>query len=164
MNKHKLSFEELDFIACTVGPGSFGGLRVGVAAVNALKILVPKVQVLGFNTLEVVANAALPIDAKSLVAVSHGNKCYIARSDTQGRLLEEISAVHKDELAALVGKNAKLITVESGNSFIPGSKVVNLNAAAVMRFAQKVIQEERINLYNQVSPIYISEPSITVAK
>jgi tRNA threonylcarbamoyl adenosine modification protein YeaZ len=52
-----LAFADLDRIAVTVGPGSFTGLRVGIAAARGLALVV-KCPVVGLGTLAVHAEAA----------------------------------------------------------------------------------------------------------
>lgn len=54
-----IAFADLDLIAVTVGPGTFTGVRVGVAAARALA-LVQNIPVLGISTLELLAQAAVP--------------------------------------------------------------------------------------------------------
>ena len=53
-----ISFADLEFIAVTVGPGTFTGVRVGLAAARALA-LVQNIPVLGIGTLELLAQAAV---------------------------------------------------------------------------------------------------------
>lgn len=52
-----LTYKELSAIACTVGPGSFTGLRVGLSAARAIG-LATGLPVLGYTTLEVLGFAA----------------------------------------------------------------------------------------------------------
>jgi tRNA threonylcarbamoyladenosine biosynthesis protein TsaB len=52
-----LAFADLDRLAVTVGPGSFTGLRVGIAAARGLALVV-KCPVIGLGTLAVHAEAA----------------------------------------------------------------------------------------------------------
>ncbi len=49
-----LAYTDLDLIATTVGPGSFTGMRIGIAAARAMS-LAAGIPVLGLTTLEVVA-------------------------------------------------------------------------------------------------------------
>ena len=50
MRKAQLDFAELDRIAVTVGPGSFTGLRVGIAAARGIGVAAMK-PVVGLTTL-----------------------------------------------------------------------------------------------------------------
>lgn len=48
------SMEEIDRFACTVGPGSFTGVRIGVSVANAFSLALNK-EVVGISTLEAMA-------------------------------------------------------------------------------------------------------------
>ncbi len=81
------SFSAIDRVAVTVGPGSFTGLRVGIAAARAIGIACG-VPVVGVSTLAALA-APLILDEKTdLVAVAidarHGN-VYFAAFEPDGR-------------------------------------------------------------------------------
>ncbi len=51
--------EEVDLLACTVGPGSFTGLRIGVSTVKGLALAMAR-PVVGVSTLEALAVNAIP--------------------------------------------------------------------------------------------------------
>jgi len=53
-----IAYEELDLIAVTIGPGTFTGVRVGLAAARALA-LVQDIPVLGVGTLELLAQGQI---------------------------------------------------------------------------------------------------------
>jgi tRNA threonylcarbamoyladenosine biosynthesis protein TsaB len=53
-----VNYEALDLIAVTIGPGTFTGVRVGLAAARALA-LVQDIPVLGVGTLELLAQMAV---------------------------------------------------------------------------------------------------------
>ena len=61
------SVSELDLVACTVGPGSFTGLRIGVTTAKTLSYAAG-CQILGVPTLDVVAEQA-PEQIQTLTAV-----------------------------------------------------------------------------------------------
>lgn len=52
-----LGYPDLSAVACTVGPGSFTGLRVGLSSARAIG-LAANLPVLGYTTLEVLAYAS----------------------------------------------------------------------------------------------------------
>ena len=62
---------DLDGIAVTIGPGSYTGLRVGLAVAKGLA-LANQVALVGVDTLDVVAAAFGPLNGKLLVAAEAG--------------------------------------------------------------------------------------------
>ncbi len=74
MDRGGIGFDRLDAIAVTIGPGSFTGIRVGVAAARGFG-LARDIAVLGTTTLEslaVQAVAAWPADGALLAAIGGG--------------------------------------------------------------------------------------------
>ncbi len=51
----KLDFKDIDALACTIGPGSFTGLRIGMTTAKILALALKK-PVLGINTLALMAH------------------------------------------------------------------------------------------------------------
>jgi tRNA threonylcarbamoyladenosine biosynthesis protein TsaB len=89
-----LGFSDLDRIAVTVGPGSFTGVRVGIAAARGLA-LVTGCPVAGIGTLDVIAETAreiagsLPVMA---VLDAKRDEVYAQAFDAAGRPLWEPEA------------------------------------------------------------------------
>ncbi len=54
LDKSKTQYSELSAVAATIGPGSFTGIRIGLASARAIGFAA-KIPVLGFNSLEVMA-------------------------------------------------------------------------------------------------------------
>jgi len=89
MNSADATFDSLDRIAVTVGPGSFTGLRVGLSAARGFA-LVAKKPAVGVSTLAaltaplITENEAVPVVA--VVDAKHGN-LYMQMVGAGGRLL-----------------------------------------------------------------------------
>jgi tRNA threonylcarbamoyladenosine biosynthesis protein TsaB len=72
-----LSLEDVQKIGVTVGPGSFTGIRVGVAAARGLALALG-IECVGVCTLEVLARTASQTDALVLAAINaHRDEVYV---------------------------------------------------------------------------------------
>lgn len=101
-----LGFADLHRIAVTVGPGSFTGVRVGIAAARGFA-LVTGCPVAGVGTLDVIAEAALQsAGAVPVMAVldAKRDEVFARAFDAAGRPLLDPVATHP---AALAGKLAE---------------------------------------------------------
>lgn len=74
LDKSKTQYSELSAVATTVGPGSFTGIRIGLASARAIGFAA-KIPVLGFNSLEVMAFGAKLQEANSpILAILNAGK------------------------------------------------------------------------------------------
>lgn len=116
-------FSAIGRVAVTVGPGSFTGIRVGVAAARALG-LACKVPVIGISTLAALAAPSISANTPSriLAAIDARHGCVYAQGfATDGStLLEARHAPVADVLAAmgpgplqLVGPGASMLAIEA---------------------------------------------------
>jgi tRNA threonylcarbamoyladenosine biosynthesis protein TsaB len=114
-----IGFAELDLIAATLGPGSFTGVRIAIAAARGFA-LVTSAKLWGTDSLTVMARAALTSGASGsgtpvAVAVdARGDRLYAGLYDCRGRKLDgplligadEAVALLPDDLAIAVGSGA----------------------------------------------------------
>lgn len=103
MRAAEARYAELDLVAVTVGPGSFTGLRIGLAAARGIA-LAAGVPALGITSFAAVA-AAVRADASDRdLAVAIDDRrggVYWQEFDSAGRPIGEPRAVGPDQLAAL---------------------------------------------------------------
>jgi tRNA threonylcarbamoyladenosine biosynthesis protein TsaB len=107
MDAAKLEFAELDRIAVTTGPGSFTGLRVGIAAARGIALAAGKPSV-GLSTL---AAYAAPLIAKDdtipvvVVIDARHDQVYLQVFGVGGRtvVLPRIAPIHEAVRAAALG-------------------------------------------------------------
>jgi len=105
MDAARLDFRELDRIAVTVGPGSFTGLRVGIAAARAIG-LAAGVPVVGVTTLSALMAALVSVDKRRLLAAAidarHG-QVYFQLVAPGGRTVIPPSVVGVRDAVRLIG-------------------------------------------------------------
>ena len=104
MAKAGVSYAALDRIAVTVGPGSFTGVRVGLAAARGLGLAAGK-PVVGVMTTEVLAAAVPEIERKDGVHIlaaidTKRGDLYVQQFDSAARAAGTVVALAPDDLAA----------------------------------------------------------------
>jgi tRNA threonylcarbamoyladenosine biosynthesis protein TsaB len=115
---------DLDLIAATVGPGSFTGVRIAIAAARGLA-LVTNAKLFGTDSLAVMAQAALGAGAKPhgpfAVAVdARRGMFYFGLFDARGSALEGPLLLAPDEAARLLPASLTL-AVGSGAVLLAGA-------------------------------------------
>jgi tRNA threonylcarbamoyl adenosine modification protein YeaZ len=109
MEQADCRFEDLERIAVTVGPGSFSGVRVGVAAARGLS-LATGAPLVGLTTLAVMARRARResgVAADNPISIAHDarrGQVYFGRFDGHGASLDEIALLTPALAAARMGE------------------------------------------------------------
>jgi tRNA threonylcarbamoyl adenosine modification protein YeaZ len=169
MSKVEGGFASLDRIAVTVGPGSFTGIRIGLAAGQAIA-LACKADIVGVSTLAALAAPLIldPFDGVVAAAIDarHG-KVYIAAFGPDGRpvltprrvsALEALRALGTGPLL-LIGSGAPLLAKEARARGVP-VKIASEQSApdiAVVARLGLAAQPETA----PARPLYLKEPDVT---
>jgi tRNA threonylcarbamoyl adenosine modification protein YeaZ len=111
MDEAKLDFSDLDLIAATLGPGSFTGVRIAIAAARGLA-LATEAKLWGTDSLTVMAYSVLANDkvdrAGAPFAISvdaHRSMLYLGIFDGAGTQLDGPRLVSPEDAAARLPKN-----------------------------------------------------------
>ena len=110
-------FSSLDRVAVTVGPGSFTGIRIGLAAAHAIA-LARKIEIVGVSTLSALAAPHIlePFEGVLAVAIgaNHG-QVFIAAYGQDGRAILPARRLGAHEALRALGAHASpLLLVGSG--------------------------------------------------
>jgi tRNA threonylcarbamoyladenosine biosynthesis protein TsaB len=106
MTEAGITTDQLDIVTCTRGPGSFTGLRIGMATAKGLAAAVASARglqrapIISVSTLDVIA-AALPTDLSLIVPVIDGrkNRFYCAIFRAGKRLTHDLDLGVKEIMA-----------------------------------------------------------------
>ena len=119
MRQAGVGFSGIDRIVVSVGPGSFTGVRVGVAAARGYALAL-KIPAVGVTTLEAIASEARHrAGARKVMAALDGGRgeVFLAVYDGAGALLfgpvattlQGAAAVAREHMPLLVGSAAKMV-------------------------------------------------------
>jgi tRNA threonylcarbamoyl adenosine modification protein YeaZ len=96
------SWSDLDLIATTLGPGTYTGIRAGLAAARGLA-LATGLPALGVSSLEALAACAPEGQALTVVIGGRGETVFVQRFDADGHPLDDPRATERSTLDRHVG-------------------------------------------------------------
>jgi tRNA threonylcarbamoyladenosine biosynthesis protein TsaB len=99
MGKARVRFADLGRVAVTVGPGSFTGIRVGLAAARGIG-LAGHLPVVGISTLDAIARGVPGHDPVCVALDARRSEVYVATYDADRQLIGAPEIVTIEEAAA----------------------------------------------------------------
>jgi len=164
-----LGFSDLDALAVTIGPGTFTGLRVGLAAARGLA-LARRLPLVGITTLEAIAASVVASDDEVIVASFDAKRgeVYVQAFDAELAPLTEPALVAVAEVGALLPRR-KLLLVGTGAALLeealhgfdrrPANAPAQPRADTVARLALKRLAVDGIDAFRVApAPLYIRAP------
>ena len=91
LDEAQLTFKDIDLIVSSIGPGSFTGLRIGLATARSLSLALD-VPVVGLNTLDMMAKHYQAEQPLLIVLESKRQDFYARYYDAEGKALTEAFA------------------------------------------------------------------------
>jgi tRNA threonylcarbamoyladenosine biosynthesis protein TsaB len=166
-----MALSSMDYIACSSGPGSFTGLRIGAATAKALAhgakrplVMVPTLDALAYNVLEKESLIIPIMDARRgqvYTAIYENNGKIIRKSDYMNiEFTELLSKIDKGGKAVFLGDgivNYEDLIKERGYAIAP----LNMNmqrAGSVALAASELIKEDKFSDYRDFELMYLRKP------
>lgn len=104
-NKTSLSLQNIDLIACDIGPGSFTGIRIGVATTKAFNDSL-NIPCIGVSSLEALAynlkDTINENDVISSIIDCKNNNCYFALYEKKNNILETLIEPQAENIEACI--------------------------------------------------------------
>lgn len=156
LTENKLALKDIDCFAVNVGPGSFTGIRIGLATIKAFLFSQNKPCIV-LNSFDLVSYNIL--DKDFVVIVDSGNKDFYYAIYKNGQIVE-LSNLEEDAVIKLA-KNLNLPLYVSSldedkihNDYI---KVVKFNKENILNIAINKFNNNEIAVNTDLSPIYVKK-------
>jgi tRNA threonylcarbamoyl adenosine modification protein YeaZ len=167
----KLKIADIDYFACGLGPGSFTGMRIGLATIKGLSVIRNK-PVVGISSLDILAKNAVSAAAGRLIITaldarrsliycsSYKYEQYSLKRKSEYALLSLEELVKKfpgksvilGDAAALYGQ---ALLTRMKNTTILDKDYWNLQAHNLMELALAKIKAKQFSSALTVKPIYL---------
>ena len=170
----KLDFPDIDYIACSCGPGSFTGLRIGAATAKGLAlgmnislVAVPTLDALAYNIFDTDAVICPIMDARrqqvytAFYEWKEGNFCRITEYNALSikDVMEKAKNYNRDVifLGDGVAVHKELLLHENNFYFSPAHCMLQ-RADSVAALAVKLIEEGKTIKGSELELIYLRKP------
>lgn len=148
---------DIGLVGITIGPGSFTGIRVGVAAARGFGLAL-SVPVIGVTTLEVLASMARKTDAQGPILAAMDAKrgeIYTQLFDADGRPATEPQALTIED-ARILAKTSQAVVTGTGAGAIFSETTGALDHFDIETIA-KIAALQR-NVTGKAAPLYLRGP------
>jgi len=170
MSKVEGGFASIDRVAVAVGPGSFTGIRIGLAAGQAIA-LACKAEIVGVSTLAALAAPLILESFEGVVAAAidarHG-KVYVAAFGPDGRALLTPRRAGAHEALRALGDGPLLLIGSGAELLAKEARARGVNVKIVgEQGSPDITYVARLGLAAQpetapARPLYLKEPDVTV--
>ncbi|MEX1202626.1 MAG: tRNA (adenosine(37)-N6)-threonylcarbamoyltransferase complex dimerization subunit type 1 TsaB [Ferruginibacter sp.] len=123
LKDQQLTFQDIDAVAVVIGPGSYTGLRVGLASAKGICYALKK-PLIAISTLQLMAAAALQ------VAITQHDTIPLLCPIIDARRMEVFTAVYNEALETVVAAKAMLLNNDSFVDILLQNKVLFFGSGA----------------------------------
>ena len=143
-------FKNIDKVAIVIGPGSFTGIRIGVAIVKALGAVMENLKVLPITSLELMAYIYLQNRHEKICCVLNAlsNLFFIAEFDENG------NKVSVERMVNVLPKDKRLVILE-GDLNHENAERVKITSENLLDYVTTIVGENDGISSENVEPLYI---------
>lgn len=168
-----LSYDNIDYLAVTKGPGSFTGIRIGLAASRGI-VMASKIRAVSVSSFEAInfriLQAVKKFDYSVVLINAYRSQIYAQAFDSLGSAVAEPSLLDINDVTDYI-KQVKGIVAVGGSGLIEAGELdgvislprfPNVDARSVCRFANMQIIKGSYS--SDLSPLYIRLPDAKIPK
>ena len=180
LSKAKITLNEIDLIVCDIGPGSFTGIRIGIATVKAFKDSL-NIPCIGISSLEALAyNINNNSNLVCSILDCKNDNCYFALYERKGKIFETLIEPQAEDIYSTLSILKSYIEYNFENSNITfvgdGSKIYQNQIKETFKESQIADEnQDNLNSYNlgicgyekyinnensneEILPLYLKKP------
>ena len=121
LNEKKISFSDFDFFAISNGPGSFTGLRIGVATVKAF-CFANKRPLVSVSSMKIMSEQVIrtnnDFDLYCAAVDARGNEIYYSQFDKKNNIITDTVLISIEQTKSIINKKQKYILFGDATSKI----------------------------------------------
>ncbi len=152
-----VSFEEIDGVAVSRGPGSYTGLRIGTSVAKGLCYALD-IPLIGVDTLKALTVTML----NSPYALQVKDKATLFCPMIDARRMEVYNAVYDNNLKTIKSVSADIIDINSYQDFLEEQRICFFGDGATK--CRTVINSENAQFFDQVLPSAVGMASLAYEK
>ena len=167
-------YQDIDRLAVTIGPGSFTGVRVGVAAAKGISLSLPKLKLSGYSSLHVIAYDVLnsyrehgtkPFDQILAVIDARRGEVYCQTFDASAKPISEVCAIKPDMVSSVLS-DKKTLVVGTFAGLNQNQNLIFYEKSPEYPSARSLCQLSEVMPGKSApfSPLYIREPDAKIQK
>lgn len=175
LQRNKLAFADIGAVFVCVGPGSFTGVRSGIAAARVLGIAKPELKIGGVSAFEAYGLCLEEQDIAELNAIiieTRRNDFYVQLFDKNMQKITEPQTMMYDELLKALKRRGCVVSLcgDGVERFLsqPSGLVLhaikmedNLSAEKIALAGLRMLKDKKIDF---PKPLYLRAPDVTIPK
>lgn len=151
--KADVDINNIENLALVVGPGSFTGIRIGVALAKGFGCANERLKVFPLSSLDLMAYIYLQKHKEKIVCVLNAlsNLLFVCEYDENGRKLGTERMINKSDLSFLNGK----IVCLKGDIVLDNAEYIEIDTSSFLAFSEFAVKNLEPVSSDKVEPCYL---------
>ena len=148
-----VNINDIENFAVVVGPGSFTGIRIGVAIIKAIAVVNEKAKFFPVSSLELMAYIYSQKNNNSFATVLNAlsNLFFVAEFDKNGIKLKEERMIERCELEKIKERKVCL----KGDLVLENADYIEITTHELLNFALSLVENGKSESIENVNPLYL---------